>query len=243
MYQGSILSDISALNAKDQEAALRATEAHLYKRSLYLTAKHLLGYSEVNWRTHGEMIQVLEGPQKRKLIVMPRGTFKTSIAVVSYAIWRVINDPNIRIIIDSELYTNSKRTLREIAMHLESERLINLFGRFRGDGVWNESELLINQRTIVKKEATLTCSGIGAQKTGQHFSLGLLDDMNSPQNSGTKEGREKVIEHRKYYESILDPGGELVIVGTRYAVDDLIGWTISNEISLPDDLEGEIVPP
>lgn len=223
--------------------ALREATKHVYRKSLFLTAKFLLGYSEITQRTHGEMIRVLEGPQKRKLIVMPRGTFKTSIAVVAYAIWRVINDPNIRIVIDSELFTNSKRSLREISQHLQNPTLTDLFGVFRGGGVWNESELLISQRTKTYKEATITCSGIGAQKTGQHYALAILDDMNSPQNSATKEGREKVIQHAQYYQSILDPGGELVIVGTRYAVDDLIGWTLSHEISLPEDLENATVTP
>jgi len=232
----NILQDIKSLPQGDQLQALKAAQCHVFKKSLFATAKWLLGYSEITQRTHGEMIRVLEGPQKRKLIVMPRGTFKTSIAVVAYTIWRVINDPNIRIIIDSELYTNSKRSLREIAQHLQSPAVTDLFGHFKGAGVWNESELLINQRTQTKKEATITCSGIGAQKTGQHFSLGILDDLNSPTNSATKEGREKVIQHTQYYQSILDPGGELVIVGTRYAVDDIIGWTLSHEITLPDDL-------
>jgi len=239
----NILQDIKSLPQGDQFQALKAAQTHLFKKSLFATAKWLLGYSEITQRTHGEMIRVLEGPQKRKLIVMPRGTFKTSIAVVAYAIWRVIKDPNIRIVIDSELFTNSKRSLREISQHLQSDRLVELFGQFRGAGVWNESELLINQRTRTYKEATITCSGIGAQKTGQHYSLGILDDLNSPQNSATKEGREKVIQHMQYYQSILDPGGELVLVGTRYAVDDAIGWTLSHEICLPEDLGDASVSP
>ena len=61
--------------------------------------------------------------------------------------------------------------------------------------------------------------------------------MNSPQNSNTPENREKVIDHYKYYQSILDPGGEVVIVGTRYHEQDLIGHVLQNEIYLPDDEE------
>jgi hypothetical protein len=231
----ALLNELQKLENKDQIATLRAGEAALYRKSLYLTSKYLLGYEGVNWRTHGEMIQTLEGESKRKLVVMPRGTFKTSIAVVAYSIWRFINDFNIRIVIDSELFTNSKRTLREISMHLQSPRFVELFGDPRGQGVWNESEILCAQRTSVKKEATFTCSGMGAQKTGQHYQLALLDDMNSPQNSNTPENRAKVIDHYRYYQSILDPGGELAVVGTRYHEEDLIGYCLRNEIFIRDE--------
>jgi len=225
------------LAAIQNETDLRAHERKLYEHSQFLTAKFLLGYSGVNHQTHDDMISVLEGNSPRKLIVMPRGTFKTSVAVVAYAIWRALKNPNIRIVLDSELFTNSKKSMREISQHLQNEKLISLYGEFKGVGVWNESELLINQRKVVKKEATFTCSGIGAQKTGQHYDLAILDDMNSPQNSNTPENREKVIDHYKYYQSILDPGGEVVIVGTRYHEQDLIGHVLQNEIYLPDDEE------
>lgn len=213
----------------------RDAEKALYRESLYLTAKFLLGYSEVNHQTHGEMIEVLEGKSPFKLVVMPRGTFKTSVAVVAYPIWCVLRDSNERIVLDSELFTNSKKSMREIAMHLQSPKVVQLYGDFKGPGVWNESELLINQRTIVKKEATFTCSGIGAQKTGQHYNRAILDDMSSPQNTNTPENRQKVIDHYRYYQSILEPGGERVVVGTRYHEDDLIGYCLKNEIFLSDD--------
>lgn len=239
----SILAGIESLNAPDQEALLRETEAHLYRKSLFLTAKHLCGYQDTNWHTHGDMIRVLESDKPFRLVVMPRGTFKTSIAVVAYVIWRIINNPNIRILIDSALYTNSKKTLREVTAHLESERFTYLFGKFRGDGVWNESEIIISQRTIVKKEATVTVSGIGAQKTSQHYDEIIADDLNDKDNSSTAEGRQKVIDHWKMYVPLLDPGGKKTLIGTRYHVEDCIGHVLSNEVCLPDELAEEIVNP
>lgn len=230
-----LLQQIDKLETKAQLDALRAGEAALYRKSLYLTAKYLLGYSEVNWRTHGEMIQVLEGPEKRKLIIMPRGTFKTSIAIVAYPIWCLLNDPNERIMIDSELFTNAKRSLQEISQHLQSEKLVNLFGEFRGDGVWNDSEILISQRTIIKKEASLMASGIGAEKTGVHATRILSDDLCSPSNMNTPENRQKVVDHYRYYTSILDPGGTIVVVGTRYHSSDLYAWLLENEIFLRNE--------
>lgn len=216
-----------------QEKALAATIAAQYKASLYLTTKFLLGYSDVTWRTHGAIFQALEASTRRKLIVLPRGSFKSSICSVSYPLWLLLRDPNLRVLLDSEIYSNSKNLLREIRQHLERPELVRLFGVFESDP-WNEGEVTIAQRTIIRKEASLTASGIGAEKTGQHYDVIVADDLNSPSNSGTIEGRQKVITHHRYNHSILEPEGTLVVVGTRYSADDIPGFIIETELKSND---------
>lgn len=190
----------------------------------------LLGYKDVNPRTHGDMIHCLESDAKRKLIVMPRGTFKSSIGSVALPIQLLIKNSNLRILLDSEVYTNSKNFLREIKMHMQSPMLISLFGDFQTEP-WNEAEIIVKQRTKVLKEASITAGGIGTEKTGQHYDVIICDDLNSPSNSNTKEGREKVIQHYRYLTSILEPTGTLVVIGTRYSEDDCIGFILNNEIA------------
>ena len=85
-----------------------------YRSDLLSFSQMICGYSQVNWPTHGNIIELLENPHKRKLIVTPRGSFKSSLCVVSYALWLLINNPNLRILITSEVYTNSKNFIREI---------------------------------------------------------------------------------------------------------------------------------
>lgn len=200
-----------------------------YKESLFQTAKYLCGYSLVNELTHGPMIRALEDHTTRKLIVMPRGTFKTSIGLVAFPIWLMIRNPNVRIILDSELWTLSKNSLREIKSHLKGDRFREAFPDWKLL-LDNQDEMIISTRTVPKKEPTITASGIGAGKTGQHYDFALLDDLNSPRNSFKPELAEQVITHYKYYTSILDPGGTIVVSGTRYSEMDLIGWIMKNEM-------------
>lgn len=236
MYHPKFLfNELEKKEEKERLAILRAAEAAMYKKSLFLTCKHLLGYSDINWRTHGEAIEVLEGPKKRKLVIMPRGTFKTSMAVVGFPIWSLINNFDLRVMLDSELYSNAKRSLREISMHLQSPKFVELFGNPRGEGVWNEGEILLAQRRAIKKEASIFASGIGAEKTGVHVDIIIADDLCSPSNMNTPENRQKVIDHYRYYTSILEPGGTIVVVGTRYHSADLYAWLLENEIFLRDD--------
>lgn len=233
------LATLSRHPPEVQASVLKNLLREQYKQSLYLTTKVLLGYKDVNWATHGDVFQNLESATKRKLIVMPRGTFKSSICSVAYPIWLLLRDPNVRIMLDSELYTNCKNFLREIRQHLQRPELTALFGEFHGE-TWNEGEITIRQRTVIRKEASITASGIGSERTGQHFEYIICDDLNSPSNSGTIEAREKVVTHSRYNLSILEPTGTLVIVGTRYAAGDVIGHTIATEIeALNEKLRGK----
>lgn len=227
---------LGAVPPSNFSQAVLETKREIYRSSLFATAQYLLGYRAMQPHAHGELVATLEAPTLRKLIVMPRGTFKTSISSVAFPIWLLLRNPNLRIILDSELYTNSKNILREIKAHMTSDAFRELYGDWRGS-TWNEGEIVIAPRSIVKKEASITCSGIGAQKTGQHYDVAILDDMNSPKNSSTPEGCERVITHYRYYQSILEPGGVLVVVGTRYAATDLIGFILQNELGITNEQE------
>lgn len=204
----------------------------IYQSDLFITAYELLGYKHMTWATHGPVCDALTADTTRKLIVLPRGCFKSSLCSVAYPIWCLLRNPDERILIDSELYSNSKNFLREISLHLQNPALTDLFGVFRSQACWNEGELIINQRKRIVKEASVTASGIGATKVGMHYDRIIMDDMNSPNNSSTKEGRAKVIDHYRHNTAILEPGGTIAVVGTRYSADDLIGTVIRNEIEV-----------
>lgn len=225
-----LLAELNRLPSHKQEEGAIASIARLGRDHLYIFAKYILGLSEVNPVTHASTIQNLHAPTLRKLIVMPRGTFKSSLASVAYPMWCLIRNPNLRILLDSELYTNSKNLLREIKDRMREPKLVELYGQFENRLCWNEGEIIIKQRTKVKKEASITCSGIGAGKTGQHYDIIIGDDLNSPKNSHTPEGTQKVIDHYRMYTSLLDPGGTIVLVGTRYSENDCIGFALANEI-------------
>jgi len=205
----------------------------IYRNSLYATVKELMGYKDVNWLTHGPIIKALESPTKRKLIIVPRGCFKSTLGVVGFSIWSLLKNPNERILIDSELFQNSSSFLREIRAQLESKDFVDLFGEFKSEDNWNQTSITIKQRTKAYKEASITCGGVGTTKVGQHFTIIIGDDYNSPKNSDTQEGQEKIIRHYRYNLSILDPDGTYVVIGTRYAEYDLPGHILGKELNLP----------
>lgn len=200
-----------------------------YKRSLFDTAKYLLSYKDITEYTHLRITETLQDETDRKLICVPRGTFKSSICSVAWPIWLLINNPNLRIFIDSELYANSVAYLREIKQHMQSEPFLKVFGDWQ-TATWNEAEIIIKPRTKILKEPSIMVGGIGTTKVGMHYDVIIGDDYCSPSNMATKEQRDKVTQHYQMNQAILDPGGIYAIIGTRYSEDDIIGHIIKNEL-------------
>lgn len=228
------------LTVDEELAAQTLALKKFYNDSLYHLAKYLLGYTDVTWNTHGDMILALNDGKIRKLICVPRGTFKSSISSISYPIQLLNRNPETRILLDSELYTNSKNFLREIKGHMRNPKVTEIFGEYYSkDLPWNESEVVIGQRTKILKDPSIAAGGIGTTKVGAHFDVIIGDDYNSPENTATPEQRKKVIDHYQYNQSILDPGGLYVIIGTRYHEEDLIGWIIKNELGFKNFEEFE----
>lgn len=234
-----IKTQLEALPKEEQITAAIGTLRKLFLSNFYLFSRYFLCYRDLTKETHGQFIRVFESRATRKILVMPRGTFKSTLGSIAYPIWRLLRDPNLTILLDSELYTNSKNFIREIKGNLDSERMRLFFGDQVGNK-WDESEIILKSRTANKKEASITAGGIGTTKVGMHFDLIIADDLNSPQNSETPEKCQKVIDHCRYNMNILNPGGEYVFIGTRYAERDAIGFLLKEILSEHKLAEGKL---
>ncbi len=212
--------------ARQYSAALEAYRDQCLS-NFFFFSKQFLGYKDLEWSVHGQFIKVFESEAARKIVVMPRGTFKSTLGSVAYPIWRLLRDNNLTVLLDSELYSNSKNFLREIKHHFESAKMTQVFGPQVGPK-WDEGEIILKSRTKNIKEASITVGGLGTTKVGQHYELVIGDDYNSPQNSETPEKCQKVIDHVRYNLNILNPGGEYLFIGTRYAERDVIGFFLKD---------------
>jgi hypothetical protein len=235
-----ILNSLKHIESDEKKhLILREFKKQQLRTSIFHLCRYL-GYNDIDRTVHAEIIQCLEDSNPRKIICVPRGTMKSTIASIVYPIWLLIRNPDLRILIDSEIYSNSITYLRAIRMHLESEAMVSLFGNFRTDSVWREDSMLIAQRKKNLKEPSITAGGVGTTRVGQHYDLIIGDDYNSPANTSTKDQSQKVIDHFRYNLNILDPGGSYVIIGTRYGESDLIGWVLQNLLNEPKLAEGNI---
>lgn len=201
----------------------------LYENNFYAFAKQVCGLNLLERDVHANMVRVLQSTQPYKMLVCPRSSFKSTLAATAYPLWLLTKNPNLRIIICSELYTNSKNFIRQIRSIIESDGFRMLYGDWKGN-VWGEGEIIVSKRTVAKKEASITAAGIGTTKVGAHFDCAIFDDMNSQNNSDTPEKAQKVLDYYKYMLSILDPGSEIVVTATRYSLNDLPEFVLKNEV-------------
>lgn len=170
------------------------------------------------------------------LALMPRGTLKSTIITIAFTIQWHLNFPEDRVLIDSETFTKAKAFLTEISGHYESnKKLRTIYGTLykNEDGspmvpnanekhdTWSTEALNLSCRTRKRKEPSIDCAGIGVTKNGMHYDLIIGDDLHSELNTREVEQIDKVKEHFKLMYSLLEPGGSLCIIGTRWDDDDL----------------------
>jgi predicted phage terminase large subunit-like protein len=172
---------------------------------------------------HDEVSAFLKRPEKKKLLLLPRDHLKSTIVTKAWTIQQALKNHNIRILIANSIWDNSRKFLRSIQKQLgDGTDLAHIFGRFTSQH-WNQDECTIRQRTKILDAGTWTTTGIEREQTSQHYDLIVADDLHGRENVMTKDQREKVKLYYKDLLSLLDPGGTIVVIGTRWAVDDLYG--------------------
>jgi len=217
------------------------------KTDLYFLCKEILNYDRMQPHTHQELCDyttsilpnpshIPEGggfdPTKNLLLMlMPRGTFKTSVVTIGFTLQFILNEPDCRVLLDSETFSKSKAFLREILGHLEgNEKYREVFKAIHGmypfetkskAKLWTDSEVILPCRKRDRKEPTISCAGIDVTKNGMHYDLIICDDLHSETNVTNREQIQKVIDHYKLAFSLLDPGRPIVIIGTRWHELDL----------------------
>jgi predicted phage terminase large subunit-like protein len=112
--------------------------------------------------------------------------------------------------------------------------------------IWNNVALQVI-RDIKAPEPTVLAASVGASVTGQHYDLVIFDDLINFDNVESESKKHRVEEWIQDIESVLNPpqvtvvkgkdgfsipeilGGELIVTGTRYAVDDYYGQIIERQ--------------
>lgn len=206
----------------------------------YYFCREILNYNRFIPEPHKALTDFLTTSKRRtNLILMPRGSFKSSAITVGYSVWNILKNPNIRILISSETQRNAIKFVGEIKGHFESNlKFRGLYGDWvnRG-GCWTQYEFVVRNRTVPKKEPTVMASSLEkGTSVGLHFDIIILDDVVSINNINSEDQIQKTIDHYKLLLSILEPNGKIFVVGTRWGHYELYSWLID-----PDGPEIEMV--
>lgn len=193
-------------------------------------AEEVLGYTVKPF--HRGLLQFQE-LHRKSLQLAPRGFGKSTTLTITRALFEVLRDPDVRVLIVSNTQLQAEVFLREVKHHLEyGEVLREVFGDFVSDDKWDVRELNVRPRKTRAKESTISCVGVGGPVVSRHYDVILADDLIDEENSRTEGQREKVREW--FWRSLmptLEPHGRIHVLGTRYHFADLYGVLIEGDFA------------
>jgi predicted phage terminase large subunit-like protein len=188
------------------------------------------------------VIELKNNPEelKRKaLIMLPRVSFKSTVVSNGFVIWLMWHNPDIRIMIDTETLTNSKFYLAGIKDMIDNNELLKAIcvdddGNYLlapnkdiPGGCNEDSVILKSRKKLGLKEPTIFCSGVDNARTGMHMEVLICDDLVSERNVKTPDQILKTKDHYRFSLSLLEPNGVLIVIGTRYHLNDLYSELIN----------------
>ena len=218
--------------------------------SLYIFSKSICGMRGFVSHLHRPLCNWLQGvPPRRKLLLTPRDTFKTSMArclgihVTILGANKNCYFPgrdglNLRLLYAAE---NERRALSRIGWirrQYQHNKLLRALwaDRFYADPdnqspVWTTSRFDVGPRAEDYPEATFESCGVDSGSTGGHYDICIKDDLIGQRSRKQPQLMLASIEWWKTSHSLYnDPQLSLDFVfGTRWAAEDLYTWIEEHE--------------
>lgn len=227
--------------------------------------EYYLGRVPSPWQVEAaiKLVEMLESEEKEFVVInVPPGAGKSTL-MHDVAVWAIVRDRRIRVMIGSvsqnmaKLYSRRIRETLERPMPIEPDPAVVAkglaqnakgclsvdYGRFKPaakGALWRADEFVVEQldaNGLDNKEPTVRAYGIEAEFIGHRADLCLFDDVSSPDNSRESVARDKLLERwDNVAEARVDPGGLLAVVGQRLGPGDLYAHCLSK---VTYDLEEE----
>lgn len=200
---------------------------------------------------HEDLENFLQSEGTHKLVIYPRGHLKSKELALK-ATWLITRNPAVTILSASATADLSIAQLYDIKRILDSATHRKLFPELLGkttEGTrskWSQTAINVEHPYRAKlgvRDNTVYCAGAGKNIVGLHFDWLMLDDIIAPDTAldpFTPTGRDKAERWVSLAASILNPGGGVIAVGTRYHPKDIYGKLKNLKVPNFND-DGEIV--
>jgi hypothetical protein len=172
---------------------------------------------------HAEMAELFNHSCPYKHLEAPRDSFKSTFAQ-AWVMQQALKDRNVRVYWVQETYKEAKKKLRAIRnMFSNIPKIRELWGDLETD-VWsNEGFILAGRTDHSLNDPTFEAGGLDVDITGSHRNIIVMDDLVNWKNVRTKDAIDKTLDFFKAMLPLLEPGGSLLVIGTRHDHNDLYG--------------------
>jgi hypothetical protein len=180
----------------------------------------------------------------RILINIPPNHAKSITITVDYVTWKVVTNPNFRVLIVSQtqqLAADFLYAIKQRLTHPMYEALQNAYAAGVGfnskSASWQQTRVVFGDelRESSEKDPNIEAVGIGGQIYGKRADMIIVDDAVTLKNANEFEKQIRWL--TQDVRSRLNPTGKLVVIGTRVASVDLY-----KELRNPDRYPGGLVP-
>lgn len=228
---------------KDLSGIKQFYENNLYEFAKYLNPNYM--YGEIHEKVFRWLSNVDDGKQ---LLLLPRGHLKSHCVAV-WTVWTITRMPWCSIIYVSAGEELAKAQVYSIKNMLTSDsyrllwsEMINAEEAKRDK--WTAWSINVDhperkQRGV--RDNTLLVRTVKSNATGLHCSHLVFDDVVVPANAYTPVGRTEVSGSVSQFASVLNPGGQIKAVGTKYHPKDIYGRLASAKKRIYDEVTGEIL--
>lgn len=207
------------------------------KEDLYIFNRHVLGVEGGDNKVklapfHKQLCKIVtDNRHKKKLILVPRGHLKSTLITIGYSLFSIVNNPNIKILIRNATWQMAVDFVTEVKNHLtKNEDLIRLYGNLAENPTeWSQDRVTLKRNDTNIKGPTLWATGIESNLVGAHPDLIIDDDLVNRDNVSTTEQQQKVILRYKDTLDLLEPGGQYIVIGTRWSEGDLYSWIMDKD--------------
>lgn len=200
--------ELEILALSDFKAFLKVTWSHL----------RLPEPSELQYH----MADFLQENHSRSVLQALRGAGKTWITG-AYAAWRLLRDPNEKILIVSQSGGHSDNIAIFIRRLIESMPILQHLKPDMGKGHRTSNTAFDVNGCEVSVQPSLKALGITSQLQGNRASLLISDDVEGQQNSATEMRREQLRGATAEYEAILQTteGAQILVLGTPQSAESI----------------------
>jgi hypothetical protein len=239
---GQLISEITGHTSGAEEVRAYLAQAGLV--NLWFFLKYIAGYNgpydELNEGIHLQMANWRQsdacmGEGARAAGFVPRAYLKSTIWTHGGNLWETVRWPNIRIRLESGVAAKAHEFLGNIKNAYETNELLHWLYPFtqlpkgyERTGKWAGDRIVVPARDRHYTEATITIGSMTGASEGGHFNLYNcddpvgLDDLDSMRNSSIDMVRKKNRFITNKSSLLVKPKKDRVLlIGTRYAVDDI----------------------
>lgn len=203
------------------------------RESLFFTARAICGFKDMTPGFHGRLAAWTEANirtgNRKMMVLSSRVFFKTSLMCISMAVWLIINNPEVRILIMQQ----SQEKVREVMNAIRGILRGSTFTHYFPELVPRPHDRFSDHAIDVPRqgnypESTISARGINSAITGGHFDVHILDDVIGQEQKDSDLEMQSAISWFKNSNPLFVDylNGIRIVIGTRWALNDLYQYVL-----------------